>query len=69
MRHKGAYGPACGGALARGADSVGPPQVWDLEFHDCQKVLKGHTSYINALCVARARLFSGSMDRTIRIWE
>jgi len=48
---------------------VGPPQVWDLEFHDCQKVLKGHTSYINALCVARARLFSGSMDRTIRIWE
>ena len=44
-------------------------RIWDLEFHDCAKVLKGHTSYINALLCARARLFSASMDKTIKIWE
>lgn len=32
-------------------------------------VLRGHTSTVTTLAVARARLFSGSLDATIRVWD
>ena len=32
------------------------------------QVLRGHTSYITDVMVARGRLFSASMDKTVKIW-
>uniref|UniRef100_A0A7S4V1J5 C2 domain-containing protein n=1 Tax=Guillardia theta TaxID=55529 RepID=A0A7S4V1J5_GUITH len=44
----------------KGADAEGPEPLG---------VLKGHNSSITALCVDDRRIFSGSMDTTVRIWD
>ena len=33
------------------------------------RVLKGHEHYINTLLCSKGRLYSGSMDKTIRVWD
>jgi hypothetical protein len=35
---------------------------------DC-RVLQGHTDYVASLCIAGNKIVSGSVDRTIRIWD
>ena len=44
-------------------------RLWDLEFLDCVGVLKGQTHYLTSLLCARGRLYSASMDKTIRVWD
>ena len=44
--------------------SVPPPTV-----HLCGQVLKGHSSIVLTLAGADMRLYSGSSDRTVRVWD
>ena len=35
----------------------------------CVATLQGHTDYVNALAMSQGKLYSGSDDNTIRIWD
>lgn len=45
--------------------------VWSRETGDCQRILEGHTDYVQTLALSHdSRLMvSGSNDETIKIWE
>jgi WD40 repeat protein len=44
--------------------------LWDMERHNCLKILNGHTSWVHPLLQLKdSRLASGSGDKTIRIWD
>lgn len=45
------------------------PQVWDLATLTLVRTLTGHTDAVRALAVAGDRLFSGSYDSTVRVWD
>jgi WD40 repeat protein len=46
-----------------------PLQVWDLTTLQRTKTLTGHGDAVRALAVASGRLFSGSYDGTVRVWD
>jgi WD40 repeat protein len=45
--------------------------VWDVEKNEKEKLLEGHFSFINCLAVCKKKnfLLSGSVDKTIRVWN
>ncbi|KKP02371.1 hypothetical protein THAR02_05523 [Trichoderma harzianum] len=45
--------------------------VWNRETGDCQRILQGHTNYVQTLALSHDSklLVSGSSDETIKIWE
>lgn len=44
-------------------------QVWDLASLDLTRSLEGHTDAVRALAVSGGRLFSGSYDATVHVWD
>lgn len=44
-------------------------QVWDLATLDLIRSLEGHTDAVRALAVSGGRLFSGSYDGTVHVWD
>lgn len=45
-------------------------RVWDLGTIDLPVVkLDGHADYINCMTISGNRLFTGSLDNTIRVWD
>lgn len=43
-------------------------QVWDLKSFECLLTLEGHARSVKALCVSGTYLFSGSNDKTIKVF-
>lgn len=46
-----------------------PPKVWSLETLTLIKTLEGHTDAVRALVAVNNRVFSGSYDGTIKVWD
>lgn len=44
-------------------------QVWDLSTLDLVRSLEGHTDAVRALAVTEGRLFSGSYDASVHVWD
>ena len=44
-------------------------QVWDSKTLQCLKTLEGHEDNVRVLAVGQRYLFSGSWDKTIRVWD
>lgn len=45
------------------------PQAWDVRTLQCLKTLEGHEDNVRVLAVGRGFLFSGSWDKTVRVWS
>jgi WD40 repeat protein len=45
------------------------PQVWDSQTLQCMKTLEGHEDNVRVLAVGERQVFSGSWDKTIRVWD
>ena len=45
------------------------PQVWDSQTLQCMKTLEGHEDNVRVLAVGDRQVFSGSWDKTIRVWD
>lgn len=43
-------------------------QAWDVNTLQCLKTLEGHEDNVRVLAVGRGYLFSGSWDKTVRVW-
>jgi WD40 repeat protein len=44
--------------------------VWNAATGACERVLKGYTDLVNAVCVlADGRLASASLDYKVRVWD
>ena len=43
--------------------------VWDADTHAHVATLEGHTSSVHCLTIYKNKLFSGSWDSTIRVWN
>lgn len=43
--------------------------MWDLEDLKCTQTVKKHMDDVLTLQMANGRLFSGSSDGTIRVWD
>jgi F-box/WD-40 domain protein 7 len=43
-------------------------QVWDAETLKCLRTLEGHSDNVRVLAVGDRYMFSGSWDKTIRVW-
>ena len=57
---------SAGGGILGGDCTI---RVWDLEKNYAHvKTLEGHTDPVIALAVSGSKLFSGSWDKTIRVW-
>lgn len=52
-------------------DSAGrrPLQAWDVNTLQCLRTLEGHEDNVRVLAVGRGYLFSGSWDKTVRVWS
>jgi WD40 repeat protein len=44
-------------------------QVWSTSSLQRVKTLQGHTDAVRALAVSNGKLFSGSYDGTVRVWD
>ncbi|XP_019850390.1 PREDICTED: E3 ubiquitin-protein ligase TRAF7-like [Amphimedon queenslandica] len=44
-------------------------RVWNMEHLTCSQTLIRHESSVTCLAMARGRLFSGSVDSTIKVWQ
>jgi WD40 repeat protein len=46
-------------------------KIWDLEAGKLALTLSGHTGLVTCLALAAdgKRLYSGSADRTVRVWD
>ena len=44
-------------------------QVWDAKSFKCLGTLEGHTDNVRVLAVNDHYLFSGSWDKSIRVWD
>ena len=44
-------------------------QVWDSQTLECIKTLEGHEDNVRVLAVGEKYVFSGSWDKTIRVWD
>lgn len=44
-------------------------QVWDLATLQLVKTLEGHAEGVNALVIVGDLLFSGSDDKTLKVWN
>lgn len=44
-------------------------KIWDLRSGQCMRTLTGHTSGVRCLQFDDNRLISGSIDRTLRVWN
>ena len=46
-------------------------KVWDVATGTCVLTLRGHTDWVESVCVSPdgLRLFSGSRDKTIMVWD
>ena len=56
------------GRLVSG-DQDGTVRVWDLEGTPIATVLQGHVHTVYGIVVSTTRIFTGSADRTIRVYE
>jgi F-box/WD-40 domain protein 7 len=44
--------------------------MWDINSpHDLKFTLTGHTNYVTRLIIRDGKLFSGSWDCTIQVWD
>ena len=43
--------------------------MWDSKSLQCLKTLEGHEDNVRVLAVGQRYLFSGSWDKTIRVWD
>ena len=43
--------------------------MWDSRTLQCLKTLEGHEDNVRVLAVGERHLFSGSWDKTIRVWD
>ena len=48
---------------------LGVVQVWDATTLNLIATLKGHTKDVKGICIDNGKLFSVSMDRSIRVWS
>ena len=55
-----------GGGVAQAAEQEWEPNPATLH---CTATLQGHTDGVRALAVGRGKLFSGSFDSTMRVWD
>jgi hypothetical protein len=55
----------------RQRDDVGRQKIWDLEAAKETLTLLGHTDDVTSLVLSAdgKRLFSGSLDKTIKVWD
>ena len=60
-----AFGPSV--AVSAGEDRV--LRVWDVPGRKQTRTLAGHTGTVNALALHGNALFSGSSDRSARLWN
>lgn len=44
-------------------------RIWDLEKKECLHVLKDHTNKLFSVAFDGKRIVTGSMDKTVRIWD
>ena len=44
-------------------------QVWDSTTLQCKRTLEGHEDNVRVLTVGSRHVFSGSWDKTIRVWD
>lgn len=44
-------------------------QAWDVNTLQCLRTLEGHEDNVRVLAVGRGYLFSGSWDKTVRVWS
>jgi WD40 repeat protein len=44
-------------------------RIWNTDTHECIGTLRGHTSTVMCLAIHENKLYSGSYDNTIRIWN
>lgn len=44
-------------------------RIWDLEKMVCLQVLKGHESKIFTIATDGAKVVTGSLDKTVRVWN
>eukprot|EP01118_Nematostelium_gracile_P011480 TRINITY_DN4078_c0_g1_i1.p1 TRINITY_DN4078_c0_g1~~TRINITY_DN4078_c0_g1_i1.p1 ORF type:complete len:366 (-),score=77.42 TRINITY_DN4078_c0_g1_i1:71-1168(-) len=44
-------------------------KLWDLQSFECKMSINAHEGNVKALCVMGDRLFSGSSDRSIKVWN
>ena len=44
-------------------------QVWDSSTLQCKRTLEGHEDNVRVLAVGARHVFSGSWDKTIRVWD
>lgn len=47
----------------------GVTQVWDSSTLQCLRTLEGHEDNVRVLAAGDRHLFSGSWDKTIRVWD
>ena len=47
----------------------GKVRVWDLKGTPSATVLEGHSKAVRSIAVSGTRIFSGSSDKTIRVWD
>ena len=57
-----------GATLFSSSTGTGKIRVWNAA-HDCIATLEGHTASVLALAIGGGKLFSGSFDKTIRVWD
>ena len=43
--------------------------MWDSQTLQCMKTLEGHEDNVRVLAVGDRQVFSGSWDKTIRVWD
>lgn len=43
--------------------------MWDSGTLQCMKTLEGHEDNVRVLAVGDQQVFSGSWDKTIRVWD
>jgi WD40 repeat protein len=44
-------------------------RVWEEKTWTCVKTLAGHNGYIHALAIDKGTLFTGSGDKSIKLWR
>ncbi|XP_064406135.1 E3 ubiquitin-protein ligase TRAF7-like [Halichondria panicea] len=62
-------GPTPGGTRLFSACYDKTLRVWNMEHMTCAQTLIRHDSSVTCLAIQRGRLFSGSVDSTIKVWQ